>query len=102
MQERFERMSDEWRARGNSPAHEEEARLDPDQQKHEMNAAKAEMRHLLGGRYDDANERMTAASIATRGRPISSRLLADAMSKEAGNKRASIYASAEGLSGLGR
>lgn len=100
MQERFERMSDEWRARGNAPAHHEDARLDPLEQKKEMDRAKAEMRHLLAGRYDDADERITAASIATRGRPIGSRTLADAMSKEAGNRRASMYAAAAGLSGM--
>lgn len=102
MQERFERMSDEWRARGNTPAHHEEARLDPLEQKKEMDQAKAEMRHLLGGRYDNADERMTAALIATRGRPVGSRTLADEMSKEAGNRRASMYAAAAGLSGMMR
>lgn len=102
MQERFERMSNEWRARGNAPAHHEEACLNPLKQKKEMDQAKAEMRHLLGGRYDNADERMTAASIATKGRPIGSRALADAMSKEAGSRRASMYAAAARLSGMMR
>lgn len=102
MQDRYETMSNEWRARGNQPAYGEDVRLNPSEQQQEMTRAKAEMRHLLAGRYDNANERMTAAAIATRGRPIDARHLADAMTKEAGGRKASMYAAAAGLSGMGR
>ena len=99
---KFEEMSDAWRAQGNAPVHDENARLSPDDQRKEMNHARAEMRHLLKGKFDNAEERMTAAEMATRGRPISSRLLAEEMVKEAGTRKASMYAAAAGLSGFGR
>lgn len=102
LQDRFEAKSDAWRAQGNQPQHNEAARLSPANQELEMKQAKAEMRHLLAGKFDNADERMAAAAIATRGRPISSRILADEMTKEAGSLKAAMYAAAAGLSGLGR
>lgn len=102
LQDKFEVKSDAWRAQGNQPRHNEAARLSPDDQDLEMKHAKAEMRHLLAGNFDNADERMAAAAIATRGRPISSRILADEMTKEAGSRKAAMYAAAAGLSGLGR
>lgn len=102
MQDRLETKSDAWRAQGNRPIHDEDAKLSPADQKLEMKQAKAEMRHLLSGKFDNADERMAAAAIATRGRPVSSRILADEMTREAGSRKASMYAAAAGLSGIGR
>ena len=102
LQDKFEVKSNAWRAQGKQPRHGEDARLSPAEQELEMKQAKAEMRHLLAGKFDNADERMAAAAIATRERPISSRILADEMTKEAGSRKAAMYAAAAGLSGLGR
>tara|TARA_B100000929_G_scaffold254496_1_gene215808 strand:+ start:267 stop:608 length:342 start_codon:yes stop_codon:yes gene_type:complete len=102
LQNKFEAKSDAWRAQSNQPLHNEDAKLNPADQELEMKQAKAEMRYLLAGKFDNADERMAAAAIATRGRPISSRILAEEMTKEAGSRKAAMYAAAAGLSGLGR
>lgn len=102
LQDKFEAKSDAWRARGNQLLHDEDAKLNSAEKDLAMKQAKAEMRHLLDGKFDNADERMAAAAIASRGRAISSRILADEMTKEAGSRKASMYAAAAGLSGLGR
>jgi len=102
IQNRLEAKSDAWRAKGNQPQHNEDAKLSPSEKEQEMKQAKAEMRHLLEGKFENHEERMAAAEMASRGRPISSRLLSDEMVKEAGTKKASMYAAAAGLSGFGR
>lgn len=101
-QSRLRIKSDVWRAQGNQLEHNEDKHLNPSEKDHEMKQAKAEMRHLLDRKFDHAEERMVAAEIASRGRPISSRILAEEMVKEIGSKKASTYAAAASLSGFGR
>jgi hypothetical protein len=98
----YERKSDAWRQNDHEPRHDEEARLSPDDHKIEMQEAKAEMRHLLGAHIQDPDKRMAAAVIASRGRPVSSRILSEEIATEARGRKAAMYAAAAGLSGFSR
>jgi len=102
LQDKLEAKSDAWRARGNQPRYNEDAKLTSAEKDLDMKQAKAEMRHLLDGKFDDASERMAASLIATRGRHVPAWRLADEMTKEAGNRKASAYAAAASLSAFGR
>lgn len=102
LRDKFQALSDEWRSRGNQPKYDEEVVLNPIEKFTEMQAAQAEMRYILGGKLDNGEERMLAACIATTGRRIGSRELADAIAKEARNRKNAAYAAAAALSGFGR
>jgi len=102
LQNELQEKSRAWRANGREPKHGTEARLNANEQKIEMAQAQAEMRHLLNGKFNDPAKRMTAATIATEGRPLSSRQLADTIEQAEKTRKSSMYAAAASLQGLGR